>query len=58
MKSVTIRLPDKDLNKLRAIKDQGFSTLAEVIKCASLSFIQHAEKLNTERLAKESRRPR
>lgn len=37
MKALTLRLSAEEMKKLQAIKALGFSTAAEVIKCAALS---------------------
>lgn len=44
MKSLTVRLSDEDLKFLRRVKNTGFSSIAEVIKCAALSFVSSAPK--------------
>jgi len=44
MKAITVRLPEKELKFLRSVKDAGFSSIAEVIKCAALSFVASAPK--------------
>lgn len=44
MKSLTVRLSERELQFLRRVKDAGFSSLAEVIKCAALSFVSSAPK--------------
>lgn len=42
MKSLTLRFSDEELKRLRRLKDLGFSSLTEVIKCASLSMADSA----------------
>lgn len=37
MKALTLRLTADEIDKLNRLKALGFSTAAEVIKCASLS---------------------
>jgi Arc/MetJ-type ribon-helix-helix transcriptional regulator len=37
MKSVTVRLSEQEFEFIRRIKEAGFSSLAEVIRCAALS---------------------
>jgi Arc/MetJ-type ribon-helix-helix transcriptional regulator len=44
MKSVTVRLTQKEHEFLRRIKETGFSSLAEVIRCAALSLVTSQEK--------------
>ena len=44
MKAVTVRLPEKDLEFLQKIRDVGFSSVGEVIKCATLSLAKAADK--------------
>jgi hypothetical protein len=44
MKAITVRLKEKELKFLRKVKDAGFSSLSEVIKCSVLSFVASAPK--------------
>lgn len=44
MKAITIRMTKEDLDLLKRIKELGFSSIKEVIKCATLSFIQEQKK--------------
>ena len=46
MKAITLRLTEEEKNKLNRIKDQGFSSLNEVIKCATLSFLSSKPRKN------------
>jgi hypothetical protein len=39
MKSVTLRLSTEELEFLRKVKEVGFSSIAEVIRCAALSLV-------------------
>jgi hypothetical protein len=43
MKSLTIRFTAEEAERLRRIKALGFSTSAEVIKCAALSLCTWAD---------------
>lgn len=47
MKSLTIRLTEKELRFLQRVKDSGFASKAEVIKCAALSYVAGAPKKTT-----------
>ncbi len=42
MKAITIRLTEDELEVLRNIKEAGFASIAEVIKCAALSYASAA----------------
>lgn len=42
MKAITVRLPEQDLKFLQSVKDAGFSSVSEVIKCAALSLVNAA----------------
>ena len=46
MKAITLRLTEEEKNKLNRIKNQGFSSLNEVIKCATLSFLSSKPRKN------------
>lgn len=40
MKSKSVRLSEKELEHLKKIKKLGFASIAEVIKCATLSLVE------------------
>jgi hypothetical protein len=44
MKAITVRLKESELKFLREVKEAGFASIAEVIKCAALSFVASAPK--------------
>lgn len=44
MKSLTLRFSDEELKRLRRLKNLGFSSITEVIKCASLSMADSAQR--------------
>lgn len=46
MKAITLRLTEEEKNKLNRIKDLGFSSLNEVIKSATLSFVSSEPRKN------------
>lgn len=47
MKSITVRLTSKEHEFVRRIKEAGFSSLAEVIRCAALSLASAQENKKT-----------
>jgi Arc/MetJ-type ribon-helix-helix transcriptional regulator len=42
MKAITVRLSEGQLKQLRKIKAKGFSSISEVIKCATMSLAKSA----------------
>lgn len=49
MKAITLRLPESEMDKLRKIKNAGFSSVNEVIKCAALSLVDGINKAHKNR---------
>lgn len=54
MKAVTVRLSPAEFRLLELLKKAGFSTSAEIIKCASMSYAEAADKAERRRKATKS----